>query len=282
MVRLDEKLSADAGSYVDHATLIESLQTPFQLIEVWDTPALGKLMRIDGANMTSERDEFFYHESLVHVAAITHENPVKVLVIGGGDGGSSEEILKHPSVQKVQLCELDAGVIDIAKRHFERVHNKVFADPRLHVHIGDGIRFVRETAERFDLIYLDLTDPVGPAEALYTQAFYAACKQALAPKGALVLHLGSPFNHAARVQAGVANLMGVFAEVAPYFVHIPAYGALWGFACASDVLDPRKKSAADVEARLAARRIGARQFYDGGTHVAMLTLPPYIRTLCAQ
>ena len=277
-MRLDERLNAASGVYFE-GTLIDSLQTQFQLIEVFDTPALGKLMRIDGANMTSERDEFFYHEALVHPAAIAHASPQNVLIVGGGDGGSSEEILKHPSIKRVVLAELDQGVIDIAKKHFQSVHRNVFANPKLDVRIGDGMAFVKTTTEQFDLIFLDLTDPIGPAGALYTQVFYANCKSALAEGGALVLHIGSPFSHPQRVADTIANLRAVFSQVAPYFAHIPSYGTTWGFAVASDAIDPGAMTANDVEQRLKDRGVGDRQFYNGATHTAMQALPGYVKTL---
>lgn len=129
-MRLDEILSAGSGVYFE-GTLIDTLQTPHQLIEVFDTPTLGKLMRIDGANMTSEGDEFLYHESLVHPAAVAHASPRNALIIGGGDGGSSEELLKHPSIERVVLAELDQGVIDMAKKHLSAVHRSVFANQNL-------------------------------------------------------------------------------------------------------------------------------------------------------
>jgi spermidine synthase len=277
-MRLDERLNAASGVYFE-GTLIESLHTPYQLIEVFDTPTLGKLMRIDGANMTSERDEFFYHEALVHPAAITHASPRNVLIVGGGDGGSSEEILKHPSVERVVLAELDQGVIDMAKKYFHAVHRDVFANPKLDVRIGDGMTLVKTTTERFDLIYLDLTDPIGSAEMLYTRAFYADCKRALAEGGALVLHIGSPFSHPQRVIDSIANLRTMFSKTTPYFVHIPSYGATWGFAVASDVTNPGALTAAMVDERLKARDVIDRQHYNGDTHTAMLALPGYIKTL---
>ncbi len=280
-MRLDEKLNAGSGVYFE-GTLIDSLQTPFQLIEVFDTPELGKLMRIDGANMVSERDEFFYHENLVHPAAITHPAPKQVLIIGGGDGGSAEEILKHPSVERVVLAELDAGVIDIARKHFHEMHRGALDDARVEIRIGDGMAFVRESMLKWDLIYLDLTDPVGPAEALYTATFFADCKRALNDGGALVLHIGSPFSHAARVKASVEALRGLFRNVAPYFVHVPIYGAMWGFAVASDSLDPRLLSAAPIDVQLRARQVDHRRFYNGATHQAMMALPEYIRESLGQ
>ena len=277
-MRLDERLNATSGVYFE-GTLIEALQTPYQLIEVFDTPALGRLMRIDGANMTSERDEFFYHENLVHPAAIAHAAPRNILVLGGGDGGSSEEVLKHPSVERVVLVELDQGVIDIAKKYFSSVHRDVFTNPKLDVRIGDGAAFVNSTSDRFDLIYLDLTDPIGPSEALYTQDFYHTCRRTLCVGGALVLHIGSPFSHPNRVAGAVANLRAVFQQVAPYFVYVPIYGAAWGFAVASDAIDLHAIAAAEVEHRLRQRGIEDRQYYNGETHVAMLAVPEYVKAL---
>ena len=277
-MRLDEILNAGSGVYFE-GTLIDTLQSPYQLIEVFDTPTLGKLMRIDGANMTSEGDEFLYHESLVHPAAVAHASPRNVLIIGGGDGGSSEELLKHPSIERVVLAELDQGVIDMAKKHLSAVHRGVFANPKLEVRIVDGAALVKSTPERFDLIYLDLTDPVGPAAALYTPALYTDLKRALIFGGALVLHIGSPFSHPDRVAGCIANLREIFTRVTPYFAHIPSYGALWGFAVASETMDCRELTAAEVERRLRDRAIANRQFYNGDTHQAMLALPGYIKRL---
>lgn len=277
-MRLDERLTAGSGVHFE-GELIERVQTPFQLIEVFDTPDLGLLMRIDGANMTSERDEFFYHENLVHPAALAHPAPREVLVVGGGDGGSCEELLKHRGIARIVLAELDAGVIEVAKKHFRAVHRGALDDARVQIRIGDGMAFLRETAGRFDLVYLDLTDPIGPAEALYTRAFYTDCRRALARGGALVLHIGSPFSHPARVRETLADLRAVFARVTPWFVHIPLYGATWGFALASDTLDPAALSAAEVERRLAERGIGDRRFYNGDVHAAMLAIPEYLKPI---
>ena len=277
-MRLDEALTKSSGVYFE-GTLIEALQTPYQLIEVFDTPALGKLMRIDGTNMTSEGDEFFYHESLVHPAAIAHPCPRNVLVIGGGDGGACEEILKHPSVERVVLAELDEGVIEMTKRHLSNVHRNVFSNPKLEVRIAEGAAFIRSTAEHFDLIYLDLTDPEGPAAAIYSRGFFGELQKALSPGGALVLHIGSPFSHPQRVTGSVADLRTVFERVTPYFTHIPTYGATWGFAVASATIDPLALSATDIDNRLDQRSVLDRQLYNGETHRALFALPIYIKRL---
>jgi spermidine synthase len=278
-IRIDEKVTDQSGAYFTADRLIETINSEFQTIEVFDTQDFGKLMRIDGCNMVSERDEFFYHESLIHPVATAHPNPQNVLIIGGGDGGAAEEIMKHPSIKKITLCELDAAVVELSKRHFASVHRGVFDDPRLSLMIGDGARFMRESAENFDLITLDLTDPVGEAKALYSQAFFSECKAKLGLGGALTIHIGSPFAHPSRVRESMANLRATFRIVTAWFVHVPMYGATWGFACGSDELDVREINAAEIDKRLDARQIGHRQFYNGAMHHAMQAQPEYIRAL---
>src|SRR5690348_17004951 len=216
--------------------------------------------------MTSERDEFFYHENLVHPAAVAHPHPERALVIGGGDGGSSEELLKHATLERVHMAELDPDVIDVAKKQFAKVHRGAFDDPRLQVTVGDGLAYLRATEVRYDLIAMDLTDPVGPSVELYSPATFALARRAMAPGGALTLHIGSPFSHPERVRSTLANLRQVFRVVAPYFVHIPLYGSIWGFACASDSLDPRTLAPAEVERVIASRRVGDLQYYNGDVH----------------
>jgi spermidine synthase len=276
--KIFERLTEGSGVYFD-GTLVERRRTPYQLLEVYDTPDLGRIFRLDGCNMTSERDEFFYHENLVHPAAVAHAAPRSALVIGGGDGGSSEELLKHPSLEAVHMVELDPDVIAVAKAHFGKVHRGAFDDPRLKVTVGDGLAYLRETPARYDLVSMDLTDPVGPSVELYSPATFALARRAMAPDGALTLHLGSPFSHPDRVRATLANLRQVFRRVTPYFVHIPLYGSIWGFACASDRLDPRELSPRDVDKIVAQRRLADLQYYNGETHQAVFAVPNYVRAL---
>jgi spermidine synthase len=200
-------------------------------------------------------------------------------VIGGGDGGSSEELLKHSTLERVHMAELDPEVIEVSKAHFTQVHRGVFQNPRLKVTVGDGLAYLRTTAVRYDIVTLDLTDPVGPSVELYTPATFALAKGAMAEGGALTLHIGSPFSHPARVRETIDNLRSVFTHVTPYFVHIPIYGSVWGFACASDTLDPRTVSPSQVEKVIAERRISDLQYYNGEIHQALFALPNYIRKL---
>jgi len=278
--KIFEKLNDSSGVYFT-GSLIERRQTPFQLLEVFDTPELGRMFRLDGANMTSERDEFFYHEPLVHPVAAAHPGPRRALVIGGGDGGSSEELLKHSTLEVVHMAELDPAVIEVAKAHFGKVHRGAFADPRLKVTVGDGLEYLRATEVRYDLVAMDLTDPVGPSVALYTPETFALARGAMAPGGALTLHIGSPFSHPERVRDALRSLRQVFAKVTPYFVHIPLYGSVWGFACASDTLDPREATPEAIDEVIARRGIGDLQYYNGEVHRAMFALPNYVKKIVA-
>src|SRR5690606_18013300 len=170
-----EWLSDDAAFGFRAARRLETVRTPYQTLEVFDTPQWGKLFRLDGYYMTSERDEFFYHEAITHTAAIAHPNPTGALVLGGGDGGSTEELLKHPSMRRVVIAELDAEVIRVAREHLGQVHRGAFDDPRVELRIGDGWATVEALAEegaKFDLVVLDLTDPDTPAHRLYSADFF--------------------------------------------------------------------------------------------------------------
>ncbi len=252
---------------------LETVRSPYQTVEVFDTPQFGKLFRLDGCYMTSEKDEFFYHEPMVHAAALPHPAPRSALVVGGGDGGSSEELLKHPTMQRVVMAELDAEVIRVARQHLNAVHRGVFDDPRLSVQLGDGFEFVRHTQERFDLVVLDLTDPDTPAHRLYTPEFFRLVRQVLAPGGAMTLHIGSPVFQGDRVARTVRDLRSVFGCVRPFGLYVPLYGAYWGMAVASDTLDPLALDEAAIAARLAERALPDLRYSHAAVHRALFALP---------
>ncbi len=279
--RVFETLDASSGVWFD-GTLVERRQSPHQLIEVYDTPSLGRMFRLDGCNMTSERDEFFYHENLVHPALIAHPAPRHALIIGGGDGGSAEEILKHRSIEHCDLVELDGEVILVARQYFKAVHRDVFDNPRLRLTVGDGLAWLKSPPCKYDLIVLDLTDPVGPSSGLYTTEFFADCRAALTPNGAMVMHIGSPIAHPERVRNSIQTLTRIFAKVSPFFVHIPLYGSSWGFAVASAMLDVAGLDAKTVDSRLAERDIGDRQYYNGAVHEALFSQPEYLKRLLRE
>jgi len=283
---LIEPLNDAAGHYLAKGTLLEAGHTAYQSYEVWDTPQFGKLFRLDGYFMTSERDEFFYHENLIHLPALAMEAPSRALVIGGGDGGSADELFKYPSMAEVVLVELDGKVIDIARQHLACVHNGALDDPRLTLRVEDGLHYVRVVAPEektpFDLIVLDLTDPIGPAEALYTEEFFAQCKALMTPQGAISLHIGAPVYQPDRVRMLLERLRNVFANVRPHFHYIPLYGSLWGMACASDATDPADLAADEVDRRLGERDIDKLQYFNADTHRAAFLYPTYLRDLIRE
>jgi spermidine synthase len=246
-----EALNESTGFHVRATRKLGEWQTKFQKMEIYETPYYGRMFRLDGYNMTSEREEFVYHENLVHPALTAHAAPRKVLIIGGGDGGSSEEALKHPSVEQVTMCEIDEDVIRVAKRHFFAVHRGAFDNPRLRVVIDDGMKFIRETQERFDLIRARPERPDGAgATALFEPNSSTSVRAALAPGGALVLHIGAPVARPERVADIAQRLNGVFRIERPYTMYIPLYGAQWAMAVCSDKLDPKALTADEIDRRI--------------------------------
>jgi len=278
---MTEYLTDEWGFFIRSKRQYEKFRSPYQAVEVHETEPFGRLFRLDGHFMTSEQDEFFYHENLVHLAAVTHPQPERALIVGGGDGGSAEELLKHPSIKKVVLTEIDLAVVDISRKYLESVHRGCFYDPRLELRIGDGFQLVRETTDSFDLIVLDLTDPGGPSLELYTPEFYRACAARLTPLGAMTLHIASPVAHPDRIRQALVALRAAFPIVTPYLVSVPLYGGLWMMACCSAGLDPRRMTTVEVDRRLAQRGIGDLAYYNGEMHRAALALPNFVRALVA-
>ena len=276
---MTEFLTDDWGFFVRTARQYERFNSPYQTVEVHETVPFGKLFRLDGCFMTSERDEFFYHENLVHVAAVTHPSPTRALIVGGGDGGSAEEILKHPSIKSVTLAEIDLAVVDISRKYLQNVHRGALDDPRVTLKIEDGFAFVRKDTEQYDLIVLDLTDPGGPSTPLYTTDFYQACAARLRPMGAMTLHIASPIAHPGRIRDTLASLRGAFPVVTPYLTSIPLYGGLWMMACCAAQLDPHYLTPLEVDRRIAQRGIGDLQYFNGDVHRGSLAMPNFVRAL---
>ncbi|TAG75245.1 MAG: polyamine aminopropyltransferase [Burkholderiales bacterium] len=277
--RVFEALTPEAGVYFLSAAVLARQKTRYQAMAVYQTPTLGKILQLDGASMTSERDEFFYHENIVHPALITQRSPRRALVIGGGDGGSAEELLKYASIERVVIAELDPDVVDAARQHLQAVHRGALDDPRVDILIGDGYAYLRQTGEKFDVIVMDLPDPVGPAAALYSVDFFENCDRALQAAGTLALHIGSPFFHPERFAQSVEKLRDVFPIVRPYLVHVPLYGAWWGMVCASRETDPLSLTESEVDARIVERNICDLQFYNGAMHRAVFALPNFVKAL---
>ena len=276
---MTEYLTDDWGFFIRSSREFEKFRSPYQAVEVHDSVPFGKLFRLDRHFMTSEKDEFFYHENLVHLAAIVHPKPERALIVGGGDGGSAEELLKYSTMRSVTLAEIDLAVVDISRKYLQSVHRGAFEDPRLTLRIEDGFEFVRTTTEQFDVIVLDLTDPGGPSTQLYTPDFYKACAARLNPTGAMTLHIASPVAHPTRIKEGLAALRGAFALVTPYLTNVPLYGGMWMMACCSATLDPRYLTPLEVDRRISQRGLRDLQYFNGDMHRAGLALPNFVRAL---
>src|SRR5689334_18427080 len=195
--------------------LFERKGGPQDLLD-FENPMFGRTLVLDGAVQTTERDEFIYHEMLAHVPLFAHGAVRRVLIIGGGDGGTLEEVLKHRSVEGVTLVEIDAGVIEASREHLPSIGGKAFVDERARIVVGDGLSFVRESEDRFDVILIDSTDPTGPGERLFTRAFYAHCRERLTQGGILVAQSGVPFFQPDEIRIVANRLREVFADVGAY------------------------------------------------------------------
>jgi spermidine synthase len=265
--------SPDAVYGFARARRLARVDSPYQRIEVWDTPQLGRLFTLDGRPMTSTGDEFIYHECMVHPAALAHPSPRAALVLGGGDGGAARQLLRHPGIERIVVAELDAEVVRLTREHLPDVQDRAFDDPRVELVIGDAANYVAASAPaQFDLVVFDLTPPDSPAAGLYTRAFYEQLKRTMSACAALSVHLGSPYFHARRVAGLLGDLRAAFAVVSPMSTFVPLYGSLWMMATASDTLDPAALSPDALAERLAARRIDSLKHYDAATHGALFSV----------
>lgn len=260
------------------------VSTATQRAVVARSELFGATLLLDGALMTSERDERFYHEALIHPAACAHPRPERALIIGGGDGGSSKQLLKHSCLKSLTVCEIDPEIALVCQRAIPAIGEGALLDPRVALIHDDGLAFVQRASAAYDLIYLDLTDPVSPdgsalAAGCYTPAFFESCKRALRPGGAIALHLGSPFYHPERFASQMSALRASFAHARAYTAFCPLYGSDWGMAVASDQLDAMALGKAEIKRRLSERSVGGLQLYTPGLHGALFELPAYALSL---
>ncbi|NDY43235.1 polyamine aminopropyltransferase [Dissulfurirhabdus thermomarina] len=269
-----ERHLPDAGLTLRVRETLYTGRSAFQSIEVLDTPAFGRMLLLDGLVMLTERDEFVYHEMIAHPALFTHPAPRDVLVVGGGDGGTVREVLKHGGVRRVVLCEIDEMVVEVARRFFPEVASGLSGDPRVEIAFEDGARYVEAHPGAFDVILVDSTDPVGPAEALFAEAFFRGCRGALREGGLLAAQCESPYYHLdviRRVRSGLAA--AGFPVVRFYTGGIPTYpSGTWCWVMASLGPDPVR----DFDAARAAAAGLATRYYSPGLHAGAFALPRFL------
>lgn len=254
-------------------------QTKYQKIELFDTPLFGKMLKLDGQFQTSEKDEFFYHEMQVHVPMCAHPKPEKVLIIGAGDGGILKNVLMHKIVKKAVMVEIDAGVVEFSMKYLKSICGNAFKDKRAQVIIGDGKKFAEETQDKFDVIILDLTDPIGPSKALYTKEFYKKLSGLLNKNGILQLHIELCITRPKITQQVQANLASIFKYSMPSTCYVPLYGTLMAFCTNSQDVDATKVTAAMVEKRLKERGVNDLKMLNGEFYAAVFKLPNFLKKL---
>lgn len=253
---------------------IYSESSAFQRIEVVETEDYGRVLILDGTIQTTERDTFIYHEVLAHPPLLMQAEPTDVLVIGGGDGGILAELLKHRSVRRVVVVEIDELVVSAAREYLPSVCGAAWDDPRAELHIGDGREYIAENRERFDAIILDLTDPVGPSKFLYTQEAYRQFSDRLVGTGMVATHAGGWFHHPKVCGSIVATLRSVFRHVSIFPVHVPSYGMEMAFVYASPDLEIGSSPSEAFAARFAALAEGAEVRYLTADFVERIAFQP--------
>lgn len=265
------QISNAAMTYKVKETLSKK-STPFQELCILDTEAFGRMLLLDGIVQTTINDEYVYHEMIAHIPLFTHPNPKKVLVVGGGDGGSIREILKHPSVEKAVLCEIDGVVIDECKKYLPEI-SCALDDPRCEIFVGDGIKYVHEHKNEFDVVIVDSTDPFGAAEGLFGGSFYKEISECLTEDGIFIAQTETPFYLPEVVKRVFNDAKAVFPVTKLFMAAIPTYpSGYWSFTIGSKKHDPENvnlEGKIDIESK----------YYTKKLHKACFTLPKFVEDI---
>jgi spermidine synthase len=272
-----EWLNERFGYFYTVKKRLHACTTAFQKLDLVETGEFGRVLILDGITQIAEKNEFQYHEPMVHPAFCTHPGPRRVLVIGAGDGAILREALKYPSVESVDLAELDEGVIRFSKKYLASIHRRAFDDPRVRIHVVDGRDFVGDHRGCFDVVIMDMTDPFGPSKYLYTKDFFKMVKRSFrTPEGVFSMHTESPITRPNTFACIQKTLKSVFSHVRPFYVYIQMYAVLWSITTASDASDMAALSAAMVDGKLKKYNINGLKMYNGAVHEAFQTPYPFI------
>ncbi|MGG7151930.1 polyamine aminopropyltransferase [Clostridium neonatale] len=254
-----------------------SEETEFQRIDILESKEFGRIFTLDGLMMVTEKDEFIYHDMIVHVPMATNPNIKNVLVIGAGDGGTIRELTRYSSVEKIDMVEIDRRVVEVCKEYLQQTACKL-EDERVNIFYEDGLKFVRNKENEYDLIIVDSTDPFGPGEGLFTKEFYGNCYKALTEDGILVNQHESPYYdyYAKSMQDAHEKIYGLFKIHKVYQAHIPTYpSGHWLFGFASKKYDPIKDLDVEVWEKLDIKT----KYYNTDIHVGCFALPTYVKEL---
>lgn len=258
---------------------IFSAQSDFQRVDVFESKEFGRFFTLDGLMMVTQKDEFIYHDMIVHVAMATNPNIKKVLVIGAGDGGTVRELTRYKTIEQIDMVEIDKMVVDISLEYFEQTSCKL-NDSRVNLFFEDGLKFVRNKVGEYDLIIVDSTDPFGPGEGLFTKEFYGNCFKALNEEGILVNQHESPYyeDYAVSMKRAHKRVKEFFPICSVYQAHIPTYpSGHWLFGFASKKFDPKTFDAK------AWNDLGLQtKYYNTDLHLGCFALPNYVKEMLEQ
>lgn len=258
---------------------LHSEQTPFQRIDFFESATFGTFFTIDGLMMVTQKDEFAYHDMITHVPFAVNPDIKRVLIIGGGDGGTAREVCRYKSVTRIDLVDIDERVVRLCQQYLQQTAGILDKDPRIHMYFEDGLKFVgRAPKESYDLILVDSTDPVGPGEGLFTTGFYQSCAEALTDSGILINQHESPYyeHYAHEMLRAHKKISDTFPVARVYQFHMPTYpSGHWLFGFASKKFDPvgdfkrEKWEALGLKTR----------YYNADLHCAAFALPSYVREM---
>lgn len=271
-----ETLHANFGQYFSIEKVLYREKTEHQDLVIFENPEMGRVMALDGVVQTTERDEFIYHEMLTHVPLLAHGQAKKVLIIGGGDGGMLREVSRHQGVEQITMVEIDAGVVAFCRQYLPNHNAGAYDDPRFRLVIDDGVNFVSQTDEKFDVIISDCTDPIGPGESLFTSTFYQGCARCLNEGGIFVAQNGVCFLQQDEAVNSHTKLSHYFKDVSFYQAAIPTYyGGIMTFAWASQNPALRQLDLATLQQRFVQSGLPCR-YYNPAIHVGSFALPQYL------
>jgi spermidine synthase len=261
--------------------LVLSTKTRFQQVDLIDTHDLGLVVILDNKIQSTEVDEFIYHEALVHPVMITHPNPKNILILGGGEGATLREVLKHPAVKKVVMVDIDEEFVHLCKKYLNKWHQGSFDDKRVELIFSDAREYIKKTKSPFDIIIADISDPVeeGLAQMLYTKEFYSSIKRILKPDGIFVTHATAVFYTSNNTTC--TGIFKILSDIFPvsdfYYEYIPSFSSLWAFTIGSFKYSPKKLSSAALDKRFGKRGLNNLSYYDQEAHKRIFFLPKCLR-----
>jgi spermidine synthase len=270
-----ETLHRDVSQHLAIDRVLYRERTEHQDLVIFQNGTYGRVLALDGVVQTTTADEFIYHEMLVHVPMLAHGAARRVLIIGGGDGGTLRRVLMHP-VERAVMVEIDRSVVELSRDYLGDICGAAFDDPRTELVIADGCRYVKETDGAFDVIIIDSTDPFGPGAVLFTDEFFADCKSRLAPGGVFVNQGGVPWVQGPELAEFFPRLKALYADTSVFLAPVPVYiGGHMAFGWGSDDGGLRQTPLPELERRFADTGIAAR-YYTPQVHAAAFALPGYV------